>query len=118
MTDFFAAYLLLILAVVFLIVALYFKHFWIFLLSGFSWIISGIYFLVNSTGQNTTIFVLGIFCILVSLPTFLAIWWTREKAEPESPEEQETAEDQYRSRIDKRIERRNKRRRYGKSGIL
>lgn len=80
MTDFIAAYFMLCLAVVLFIVALVFKQYWIHMISGGFWAISGLYFIINSGGANF-IFYLGLFCVLISLPLFLAILWAREKTD-------------------------------------
>ena len=66
MTAFYAAYLFLALAVILLVVGLFFKKTWILIVSGLGWLCVGIY-AVSVANQDMFIDILGIFCILVGI---------------------------------------------------
>jgi magnesium-transporting ATPase (P-type) len=107
MTDFIAAYFMLCLAVVLFVVALIFKQFWIHMISGGFWAISGLYFIINSGGTNF-IFYLGLFCVIISLPLFLAILWAREKKDIADAFVEESYEDKLDKKTRALIEKRSR----------
>lgn len=83
MTDFYAAYLLLCLGVIMLIVSLFFKQYsWLFYISAAGWMFSGLFFIFNA-GISFFILVLGIFCTMtgvacVIMPMILQFMHDRE----------------------------------------
>lgn len=67
MTDFYAAYLLLCLGVVMLVVSLIFKQYtWLFYISAAGWFFSGLFFIFNSF-DAFFILMLGIFCAMTGV---------------------------------------------------
>ena len=108
MTDFLASYFMLALGVIFLIVGLYFKQVWLHMFSGGFFAIAGLYYIINSV-VGTFTFYLGIFCVLASMPLFLAILWLREKAEPD-----EIIAESYSDKLDRKTEELYNKRNKGK----
>ena len=101
MTDFIAVYFFLCLAVILLVVALIFKHNWIFIVSGAFWDMAGLYYIINAS-TNDYVRYLGVFCIIVSLPLYLSFLWSKEKAEPKEIFEEEK---DYRERLYKKTDK-------------
>ena len=99
--DYYAAYLFLCLGVAFFVVGLYFKHFWILLISGGCWDITGLYFIINA-GTASYVSYFGIFCVVISLPLHLSFLWMKEKAEPKEIFEEEK---DYRERLYKKTDK-------------
>jgi len=70
MNDFYAAYLFLIGAVVMLVIGLWSKHFWIFIISATSWFMAGLYCILNAQGA-LWVDALGIFSIFCGICTLM-----------------------------------------------
>jgi hypothetical protein len=81
MSDFFSAYLFLVLAVILLIASLIFnKQKWLFWCDAICWVFAGIYALTKQDPTQPFIAWLGIFCIIMFLLTgILPIFMNREK---------------------------------------
>jgi uncharacterized membrane protein len=82
MTDFFAAYLFLIGAVVLLIIGIWSKITWILVISATSWFMAGLYCILNAAGA-LWVDALGIFCIFAGIGTLAArsSLWKKEVKE-------------------------------------
>ena len=78
----------------------------------------GLYYIV-SAGANVWVDALGIFCVMVSLPLFLAFLWSKEKKETDEPlEEEKDYKDLLSENINKLYNRRNRFRRGGGNGTI
>ncbi len=90
------AYLSIILAVIFLIVGLIFKHSWLFWLSAICWLITGFYCFTVQDEEYVRIF--GFFCFLLTLVSAIIPTFIGRKIQPTPIEE-----DNF-TRLGKRIE--------------
>ena len=88
MTNFLAAYFLLGIGIILLIVAFYFKVTWLFMISAASWMITGVYF-ITQAGTSEYINILGIFCTIVGLASIMSPSLIRQK-EPRIPRKSDT----------------------------
>jgi uncharacterized membrane protein len=82
MTDFYASYLFLCLAVIMLIIGIWSKITWVLIISSASWFFSGLYFIINAMGM-VWVDVLGVFCIFAGIGTLAArsSLWKKEVKE-------------------------------------
>jgi hypothetical protein len=85
-SNFYAAYMFIILAIVLLVIGFHFKVTWVFYISTASWGLAGLYFVLNS-GANTYVQYLGLFLIVAGLGTAFSpmIVNKREIEELEAP---------------------------------
>lgn len=85
MTDIFAAYLFLSIAIVLLIVAIWSRIMWVAYIAAVSWIGCGVFFIIDGYIEASVFSVfLGLFCLLAGAATFFIpiIIRNRDKEEP------------------------------------
>jgi membrane protein implicated in regulation of membrane protease activity len=87
MTNFYAMYLFLILAIVLLIVGLIFKHPWLFYLSAIGWLATGLYCVSIYTPAATYVAFFATFCFLAALAMIIAPTFINQKPKEEIAEE-------------------------------
>jgi uncharacterized membrane protein len=82
MTDFFAAYLFLIGAVILLIIGIWSKITWVLVIAATSWFMAGLYCILTADGA-LWVDALGIFCVFAGIGTLAArsSLWKKEVKE-------------------------------------
>ena len=83
MTNFYAMYLFLVLAIVLLIVGLIFKHSWLFYLSAMGWLATGFYCVSIYTPAATYVAWFATFCFVATLITVIVPTFINKKPKEE-----------------------------------
>ena len=74
MTNFYAVYLFIIIAIVLLAMGLYFKRGWLLLLGALCWVFSAFYCFATATATTQYIYFFGAFSLIAGLPSGLVDW--------------------------------------------
>lgn len=67
MTNFYAVYLFIIIAIVLLGLGLWFKRGWLFLLGALAWLFSSFYCFTTATATTQYIYLFGVFCLIFAV---------------------------------------------------
>ena len=86
MTNFYAMYLFLIIAIVLLVLGLIFKHSWLFWLSAIGWVTTGFYCISIATPAANFVGIFATFCFLTSIAVVIAPIVVNKKPEIIPPE--------------------------------
>jgi hypothetical protein len=87
MTNFYAVYLFLIIALIMLGIGLYFKHAWLFWLSALGWVMTAFYCFSVTSAAMPYVGYFGVFCLIATIAMILAPLAINRKAKALPPPE-------------------------------
>jgi hypothetical protein len=87
MTNFYAVYLFIIIAIVLLGLGLWFKRGWLFLLGALCWVFASFYCFATATATTQYIYLFGVFCLAAALANIIASFTINRKPKPVPPPE-------------------------------
>lgn len=102
MTDFFSSYLFLWIAIILLVVALYFKKNWLYFIDSFAWLFTGLYAISHQDTAQPFILFLGLFALIVALVMGVAGYKVNKPEKPlwRNPNDPETwDQEEYEARL-------------------
>ena len=87
MTNFYAVYLFLVIAIILLGIGLWFKHAWLFWLSALGWIMTAFYCFSLTTTATPYIGYFGVFCLAATIAMIVAPMVINRKPKAPPPAE-------------------------------
>lgn len=79
MTSFYATYIFISLAVIFMGLGLWFRHWLLYIASGICWGVPAMYGLIESRTEGQYVWALALFCLAMAIIMFFANWWLPKK---------------------------------------